>query len=68
MTAFVPLKGLLQLAQTSLLFLQRCAEVEETEDFNWLDPAWSHQEVWSHPAQSFKMDTHFDRNKHILYC
>lgn len=23
----------------------RCAETEETNDFNWLDPAWSQQEV-----------------------
>ena len=24
---------------------RRCAETEETNDFNWLDPAWSQQEV-----------------------
>lgn len=50
MTAWVSLKWLLPCTNLAF-FLQRCSEVEETDDFNWLDPAWSHQEVWK-TAQS----------------
>ena len=25
--------------------LARCTEVEESEEFNWLDPSWTRQEV-----------------------
>ena len=34
----------------------RCAEVEETDDFNWLDASWSHPEAYRaglRPQRSF---------------
>ena len=36
------------LMPVAMMMVIKCSEVEETDDFNWLDPAWSHQEamIW----------------------